>query len=426
LNPVPLLDRKRRSKPLTAEEIAELVDAFSDGVIEDYQMSAFAMAVCCNGMTSAETVALTKAMLESGGKMTWGKGPPVVDKHSTGGQGDKSSLVLAPLLACLGMRVPMISGRGLGPTGGTLDKLSAIQGFRTDVFQSAFRKQVESIGCAMAGQTEELCPADRKLYALRDATGTVASIPLITSSILCKKLAETLDALVLDVKFGPGAFLPALADCRKLAKSLVTTAKKFGLKATALLTSMEQPTGRMVGNSLEVKETLECLEGRGPADLMELVYALAVELLSATKIEKDKDAALAKCRQAIESGAAMAKWRDMVVAQGGRPDAKLNIAPAFDLKSDSSGRFLSVDGSKVGYALIALGGGRVKTTDHIDVSVGFEFLKRLGDEVNAGEPLLKIYAQEKGKDEAVALLKQAIVVGDGDAAVQPLVLERVG
>lgn len=425
MNPVPLLDRKRRGEALSPDEIAALIAAFTAGEIEDYQMSAFAMAVCCRSMTPLETTALTRAMLESGSRLSWSPGSPVVDKHSTGGQGDKSSLILAPLLACLGFRVPMISGRGLGPTGGTLDKLAAIPGLRAELSLGEIEKQVDDIGVAMAGQTKELCPADRKLYALRDATATVASIPLITSSILSKKLAESLDALVLDVKFGAGAFLPELAEARALAMSLVSTAKEFGLKSSALLTSMEQPTGRMVGNALEVKEAIEALQGNGTPDMMELVGALASELLIATEKAENPAAAKTMIEREFESARAYEKFREMVLAQGGDPGAKLNFAPCEVLSADGSGFLASIDGSKVGYALIALGGGRIKKTDAVDPSVGFEFLKRLGDEVRTGEPLVGVFAHSRGKEEAISLLRKAIVVADEPPKVRPLVLERI-
>ena len=425
MNPIPLLDRKRRGDELTSDEIHSLVKAFVAADVASYQMSAFAMAVCCRGMTATETTALTRAMLESGTRLSWGPGFPVVDKHSTGGQGDKSSLILAPLLACLDLRVPMISGRGLGPTGGTLDKLSAIPGFRTDLSLQQFKRNVSYIGCAMASQSGELCPADRELYALRDATGTVASIPLITSSILCKKLAESLDALVLDVKFGRGAFLPTIDEARALAESLVRTGRECGLSATALLTSMEQPTGRMVGNAVEVQEAVETLQGNGPPDLVELVVRLATELLIATKRVEDATAAQELISRAIESGSAYERFQLMVLSQGGDPNAALELAPACEFRADHSGFVSAIDGSTVGYALTALGGGRAKIADVIDPSVGFEFLVRLGDPVAAGQPLVKILAHQRGKDEAEALLRQAIVVADEPPRVSPLVLDRI-
>jgi pyrimidine-nucleoside phosphorylase len=425
MNPVPLLDRKRRGEALSADEIAALIAAFTAGNVEDYQMSAFAMAVCCRSMTSLETVALTRAMLESGSRLSWAPGPPVVDKHSTGGQGDKSSLILAPLLACLGFRVPMISGRGLGATGGTLDKLAAIPGFRTELTLDEIKKQVDRIGVAMAGQTKELCPADRKLYALRDATATVASIPLITSSILSKKLAESLDALVLDVKFGPGAFLPDLEDARALARSLIETAKVFGLRATALLTSMEEPTGRMVGNAAEVIEAMHVLRGVGPDDLRELVVRLATELLLTTKKATTAADAGALIQQAIDSGAAFEKFGEMVRAQGGDPDASFHSGKAVGALADRSGFVSRIDGAKVGYALIALGGGRVRTSDEIDPTVGIHFAVRLGDQVEAGVTLARIVANARGEDEALALMREAIVIADAPPRVAPLVLERI-
>ncbi|HVJ80691.1 MAG TPA: thymidine phosphorylase, partial [Planctomycetia bacterium] len=275
-----ILERKRRGASLSAHEIRALIAGYLRGDVHDYQMAAFAMAVCCRGMDSDETATLTESMWRSGETLGWPEGPPVVDKHSTGGIGDKSSLVLAPLLAEFGVRVPMISGRGLGPTGGTLDKLESIPGFHVRLSNDDFRRVVASTGCAIVGQTMSLAPADRMLYALRDATGTVDSIPLIVASILAKKLAAGLDRLVLDVKFGSGAFGRSPDQARELAEALTSTAHRSGLATTALVTSMDQPTGRAVGNAVEVKEALATLAGDGPPDLAELVSLLGAELLA--------------------------------------------------------------------------------------------------------------------------------------------------
>ncbi len=427
MNPVPLLDLKRRGEALPDEAIAFLVAGAADGSVPDYQLAAFLMAVCCRGMDARETATLTERMLRSGTTLEWGDGPPVADKHSTGGIGDKSSLILAPLLAAAGLRVPMISGRGLGPTGGTLDKLESIPGFRTGLPLPELRAVVGRIGVAMVGQTADLCPADRKLYALRDATGTVASIPLITASILSKKIAEGLDALVLDVKHGSGAFMKTLPEARELARSMVAVAGRLGVRATALLTDMNQPTGRMVGNALEVQEAVACLRGAGPADLMELVYLLGVEPLIATGLAPDAATARRRLEGLIADGSAHAKWRELVRAHGGDPDAVLPVAPAEDFRAPRGGWFARLDGSAVGYALIALGGGRRQTTDRVDPAVGFEFLVRLGDRVERGQPLLKFYAAagNPGRAEALALLEAAFGFSDSPVPPPPLLVERI-
>ena len=280
MNPVSLIARKRDGHTLSSDEIAWFMDGFVRGEVADYQMSAMAMAIYCRGMSTEETSALTECMLRSGETLDWPDSTtPKVDKHSTGGIGDKVSLVLAPLLACCGLAVPMISGRGLGASGGTLDKLESIPSFRTNLSTDEIRQQIDTVGCVITGQTANLVPADKKLYALRDVTGTVPSIPLITASIMSKKLAEGLDALVLDVKHGTGAFMKSPADARALAASLVGVGKRMGLATTALLTDMNQPLGRMAGNAVEVDESITALEGDGPADLMEVTLALGSELL---------------------------------------------------------------------------------------------------------------------------------------------------
>ncbi|RIK84242.1 MAG: thymidine phosphorylase [Planctomycetota bacterium] len=281
MNPVWIIQKKRDRGELTAAEIGEFIAGYVRGDVPDYQMSALAMAIYLNGMTTDETAALTDSMLNSGARFEWpDDGRLRADKHSTGGIGDKTSLLLAPMLACCGLQVPMISGRGLGATGGTLDKLEAIPGFRTDLSMEEVRDVVRRVGCVITGATADLVPADRKLYALRDVTATVPSIPLITASIMSKKLAEGLDALVLDVKFGSGAFMKTLDQARRLAESLVSTGKRMGVATTALLTDMNQPLGRMAGNAVEVNESVAALEGRGPADLMEVTLALGAQVLA--------------------------------------------------------------------------------------------------------------------------------------------------
>ena len=329
--PSHVIARKRDGEELTSDEIAQFVSLYTSGEIPDYQMAALAMAICIRGMTPEETTALTKHKLASGQQMTWTDDVPKVDKHSTGGLGDKVSLVLAPLLACCGLHVPMISGRGLGITGGTLDKLESIQGFRSNLSISELRRQTERVGCVICGATSDLAPADRKLYPLRDVTATIESVPLITASILSKKLAESLDRLVLDVKFGTGAFMADADAARVLAQSLVQVSERLGVRTTALITDMNQPLGRMVGNALEVREAMQSLMGDGPADLRDLVIALGTELLRSQERSIDADEAARILDQQLDSGAAYEKFVEMINAQGGDLNAELPSASANDL-----------------------------------------------------------------------------------------------
>src|SRR5262245_46088360 len=344
MNVVHLISKKRDGGELTAEEIGALITGYVRGDVPDYQMSSWAMAVFIRGMTVAETAALTEHMLHSGVTFEWPEGEsPKVDKHSTGGIGDKVSLPLAPLLACCDLQVPMISGRGLGATGGTLDKLEAIPGFRTNLSTAEFQQVCREVGCVISGATADLVPADRKLYALRDVTGTVPSIPLITASIMSKKLAEGLDALVLDVKHGSGAFMKTLDDARALARSMVDTGRRMGVPTTALVTDMNQPLGRMAGNANEVNESIAALKGEGPADLMEVTLELGAELLVLAKREKTTAAARHRLEKAISSGAGLEKFREMVAAQGGNLDAPRPMAPALDVASPMDGYVIAVD-----------------------------------------------------------------------------------
>jgi thymidine phosphorylase len=474
MNPVLTIARKRDGHKLSSQEIAAIVAGFSCGEIPDYQMSALAMAICIRGMDEDETAALTDAMLGSGTRLLWKHQPealargtsladasgwhcPIVDKHSTGGIGDKTSLILAPLLACCGLAVPMISGRGLGATGGTLDKLESIPGFRTDLTLSEIRDQVERVGCVITGATADLAPADKKLYALRDVTATVESIPLITASIMSKKLAEGLGALVLDVKFGSGAFMKSLADARRLAHSLVATGKRLGVKTTVLVTDMNQPLGRMAGNAVEVDEAIAALtpvnyagrapeiplppgeggfghrrealvgkpgEGR-PADLLDLTYALAAELLLATGSASTAADALATLQSEIASGRALAKFREMVAAQGGDLDAPRPIAPASDICAEKDGFVAAIDGEQLGIAVIELGGGRRLLTDPIDHSVGLEMLARLGDRVTRGMPLVRLFSPPAKRAAAAARIVEAITIRPEPREPPPLIVERI-
>jgi pyrimidine-nucleoside phosphorylase len=397
-----LIEKKRDGGALSAEEIRAFIQGYTEGAIPDYQMAALAMAITWRGMTAAETAALTEAMLRSGDVVdTSSLARPKVDKHSTGGIGDKVSLLLAPLAAACGVAVPMISGRGLGITGGTLDKLESIPGFRVQLEEAEFLAVLREVGCAMIGQTARLAPADRKLYALRDVTATVPSIPLITASILCKKLAEGIDTLVLDVKWGRGAFMKTLEDARRLARSLVDTGQALGARVSALLTAMDQPLGRTVGNRLEVIEAAEGLRGHGPADLMELTFALTGLLLVDAGVATDAADAQRRMEAAIASGAAWERFLRLVAAQGGDvraaedpirlPAARLQVP----LPSPAAGWVAAVDAEKIGRAVLLLGGGRTRTDDRIDPAVGLAGLVKIGERVISGQPLAVLHANDE-------------------------------
>jgi pyrimidine-nucleoside phosphorylase len=426
MNVVELISKKRDGGELTSEEIGALIAGYVRGDVPDYQMSAWAMAVFLRGMTVAETAALTEHMLYSGVTFHWPEGEsPKVDKHSTGGIGDKVSLPLAPLLACCDLQVPMISGRGLGATGGTLDKLEAIPGFRTNLSTAEFQDVCRRVGCVISGATADLVPADRKLYALRDVTGTVPSIPLITASIMSKKLAEGLDALVLDVKWGSGAFMKTLDRARALARSMVDTGSRMGVSTAALLTDMNQPLGRMVGNAVEVNESIECLQGKGPADLMEVTLELGAKLLALAEREATPAAARHRLARALSSGAGLEKFREMVAAQGGDLDAARPVAPAYDIVSPMAGFVTALDTERLGYGIIHLRGGRKQIHDKLDLSVGLEMLVRLGDAVDKGQPLIRAFAKPENVAEIRRDLLAAITIDDDRIEPPPLIVERI-
>ena len=421
-----LIRRKRDEHALTREEIDYLVAGYVTGDVPDYQMSAWAMAVCLRGMTADETTALTSAMLHSGQVMEWpGIDGPVVDKHSTGGIGDKVSLVLAPLLACEGMYVPMISGRGLGPTGGTLDKLEAIAGYRTDLSLDEVQRITREIGCVITGATDGIAPADKKLYALRDVTATVESIPLITGSIMSKKLAEGLDALVLDVKFGSGAFMKTRDDAQALAQSLVATGKRMHVATAALLTDMNQPLGRMAGNAVEVLESMDALAGNGPEDLVEVTLQLGAELMRLADVGHDIGSNVERLQAHITSGAALEKFHVMIVAQGGDPSDVVSPAQRHGVAAEQAGIVQSIDTHRLGEAIIELGGGRKLLTDPIDHGVGLEMLVRLGDVVDVGQPLTHIFAPPDKLSPAMRMVREAIAIGDRATGSPDLIVERV-
>jgi pyrimidine-nucleoside phosphorylase len=426
MNPVATIVKKRNGGKLSTEEITAFVDAFVRGDVPEYQMSALAMAIYFQGMDAAERAALVDCMLRSGATLRWAKDAgTMVDKHSTGGIGDKTSLPLAPLLACCGLKVPMISGRGLGATGGTLDKLEGIPGFRTNLSMDEIRKVVDKVGCVITGATADLVPADRKLYALRDVTGTVPSIPLICASIMSKKLAENLNALVLDVKWGSGAFMKKQADARTLAQAMVDTGARMNVKTTALLTDMNQPHGRMAGNTVEVEESLATLRGEGPPDLVELVLALGAELLVSTGLEKTRQAGKQRLEGHIRSGRAMEKFREMVEAQEGDLDESRHIAPASEVTAAASGYVSAMETEQLGVAIIELGGGRKKLGDELDHSTGLEMLVRLGEKVDRGQPLVRVFAHHNKAALAKQMIADAITISDQPQAPSPLIVERI-
>jgi pyrimidine-nucleoside phosphorylase len=422
MNALPLIEAKRDGKALTAEQIQQVITAYCRGGIPDYQLSALLMAIYFRGLDAHETRVLTSAMRRSGEELHFTPDPkrPVVDKHSTGGVGDKVSLPLAPLLACLGFRVPMISGRGLGITGGTLDKLESIPGLRTQFTAREMEELVEKVGCIICGQSDTICPADRSMYALRDATGTVPSIPLITSSILSKKLAEGIEALVLDVKFGCAAFMPTLEEARELGRTMTQIADECGVKGHAMLTDMNSPIGRTAGNWLEVRESVECLEERGPADLRELVIDCAAHLLVCTGKHSDLDTAHTEAGRMLASGAPRRKWDEMLVAQGADVDAfsrklKANTtAPVVrEFRVNREGFVTRVDARLIGELVRDLGAGRMTKDAKIDFHVGVDELASVGQAVKEKDVLGRVHTRNDAEaTAALERLQSAFQVSD--------------
>ena len=428
-----LIERKRDGGRLETGEWRALANAYVSGHVPDYQMAAFLMACFIRGMDRAETSALTAALLYSGEMLDLAYlNKPRIDKHSTGGVGDKVSIVLAPLIASLGVTVPMISGRGLGHTGGTLDKLESIPGFRTDLSLADAKRLLESLDGVLIGQTTEIAPADRKMYALRDATATVEAIPLIAASIMSKKLAEGLTGLVLDVKRGSGAFLPELDRALELARTMIELGADHGIPVVALLTAMDRPLGRACGNALEVEESILALRGEGPPDLMSVTYALGAEMLVLAGAASDHDAARRRMEQAIGTGRAAEHFQKMIEAQGGNPavvddPALLPQAAEVELFAAPRRGFVArVEPRAVGRGITALGGGRLKMEDTIDPSVGFMISVRPGDWVEQGEPMATIFARDAaGVESGQATLRAAITVADEADPPLPLVSHRV-
>jgi pyrimidine-nucleoside phosphorylase len=427
-----LIQHKRDGHPLQPSDWKQLIRDYTAGLVPDYQMSALLMAVVWRGLTPEELAALTDAMLDSGDRLNFdGFHVPRADKHSTGGIGDKVSLLLAPMVASCGVAVPMMSGRGLGHTGGTLDKLESIPGFRTGLTLREAKAQVERIGCAMLGQTPEIAPADKRLYALRDVTGTVESIPLIAASIMSKKLAEGLNGLVLDVKTGSGAFLPESAQAIELARTMIELGRTRGCPTVALLTAMDRPLGRSCGNALEVEEAIEGLRGGGPPDLMEVTYALGVEMLLLVGAADDRVEARQRLEDSVSSGRALESMASIIEAQGGNPgvldDPEL-LPQAGEVevyRAPRDGVVARVEPRRIGRAILELGGGRRTIEDEIDPAVGFVIPVKPGDPVRAGEPLASVFARDRaGIEVGLAALGEAVVIGD-TGAITPLITHRI-
>ena len=404
-----LIEKKRDGGVLSEDEIREIITAFTSGTMADYQMSALSMAIYFQGMDEAETAALTTAMLESGDTLQHPAGhPPIVDKHSTGGIGDKVSLVLAPLLACDDVHVPMISGRGLGITGGTLDKLESIPGYRVDLSSEEIYATLADVGCVITGQTAGVCPADKKLYALRDVSGTVPSQSLIVASIMSKKLAESLDRLVLDVKFGSGAFMKTRKEAESLAAAMCSVGERVGVETKAVLNPMDEPLGCAVGNALEVQEAVHTLSGEGPQDLVDVVLDLAAEVALADRPQLESW---------LSDGSALEKFRQMVSAQGGEVDKLETIGDLHrahycaDVKAEQSGTLCGIDAETVGRALLKIGAGRQFAGDVIDFTVGADQIRKTGIQVTAGDSLMRVHAPSK------AALAQAVTEIAGGIAI---------
>lgn len=431
-SPVDLIIKKRDGGSLETSEIEALVDGYVSGAVADYQMSAFLMAGFLNGLDEPETFALTRSMLHSGTVLDLSSVPGLkVDKHSTGGVGDKISLVLAPVVAACGVPVPMISGRGLGHTGGTLDKLEAIPGFNVNLSMEEYRRQLDDIGIVMIGQTGDIAPADRGLYALRDVTGTVEHIPYIASSIMSKKLAEGIDALVLDVKCGRGAFMKSEADARRLAETLVGIGQAFDKQTTALLTRMDAPLGYAVGNWPETREAIRCLHGEVIPEVTELVLALAAEMIVMGGVASTAAEGEELAREALDSGAALEKFADLVERQGGDPrvvydpDSREHVEPAAVATAPSSGYLTDIDALAVGRVALHLGAGRLRKEDAVDPLAGIVFLKKPGDEVEAGEPVAELYTRRTSDLPALRdQVPAAMAVGPEAPPDRPIVMDR--
>jgi len=425
MNVAQIIAAKRDGKILADEDISRLVAGYSDHSVPDYQMSAFAMAVYFQGMTTHETAVFTKCMVDSGERLEWPSDHTVVDKHSTGGIGDKVSIALAPLLACCGVKVPKISGRGLGVTGGTLDKMESITGYRTELKIDEFRSIVDKNGCSIAGASKNLAPADKRLYALRDVTGTVPSPPLITASILSKKFAEGLDSLILDIKWGTGAFMKTLDQARELAELMVHVGNEMGVKTSALITDMNQPLGNMIGNAVEINEAIEVLRGVGPSDVTQVVLALASRLLVQSGVHSDLQNSEHKLNQLIESGEALTRLTAMVESHGGNILAERPVAKTNPLKLNQTGFVQQIHAHQLGLAIIEMGGGRKQIGDPIDHSIGIEFLVRIGDRIESGQPIANIFCDTSAADHAAKLVESSITLTPEPIDSPKLIVEAI-
>ncbi|GHU24044.1 thymidine phosphorylase [Spirochaetia bacterium] len=430
---VDLIVKKRSGQALNPEELEFLIKSYVAGTIPDYQVAAWAMAVFFQGMSPEETAALTTIMIESGSVVDLSGIPgPFVDKHSTGGVGDKTSLILAPLVASLGIRDPMMSGRALGHTGGTLDKLESIPGYRTSLSVNEFRDLIAHDGFAMTGQTADLVPADRLLYKLRDVTGTVESIPLITASILSKKKAEGTDALVLDVKYGSGAFMQKIEDAEALARSLVSTGTALKMKICALLTDMDEPLGAMTGNFLEMEEAFDCLEGNGPEDLMDISLELAARMLMLAQKAENPAVGREMCEKVLATGKPRELFLQNIDHQGGDARRFLEMLRTFrspvseTIHAEKSGFIARIDAGKVGRAGIALGIGRAVLEDEVYAAAGVQFHRKRGNPVQAGDPVMTVWARdESGLRSVLPLLKSAVEYSDAEPPSRVMVLKAI-
>jgi len=430
---VDVILKKRGGGVLSREEIRYFVDGATAGTVPDYQTAALLMAVVLRGMTAQETAWLTEAMVASGVRLDLRDVDGVkVDKHSTGGVGDKTSLILAPIAAACGVPVPMMSGRGLGHTGGTLDKLESIPGFRVDLSLAEMKRALARTRCVMIGQTAEIAPADKRLYALRDVTGTVESIPLISASIMSKKIAEGIDALVLDVKTGSGAFMKTEADSRRLAESLVAIGNGSGVKTEAVISAMDAPLGRAVGNALEVIECLEVLKGGGPTDLVDVSIELAARMLVLGKVAEDLADADRRARETIRTGAALERFRQIIEAQSGDPHvvddySRLPHVPnRHVVEAERSGYVARLDAELIGRASVALGAGRDRVEDAVDPAVGISIRATVRDAVRTGDPLLELHYRDRARlQTALGLATQAIAIRDDQPPRAPLIVGEV-
>ncbi|HWQ42883.1 MAG TPA: pyrimidine-nucleoside phosphorylase [Desulfosporosinus sp.] len=429
---VDLIEKKRDGEPLSKEEIRFIIQGYVQGDIPDYQMAAWAMAVFFRGMSLEETAALTLAMAQSGDQLDLSSlGGRFVDKHSTGGVGDKTTLLLGPMVAACGVPVAKMSGRGLGHTGGTIDKLSSVPGFRVELTQDEFLAQVKKIGLSVIAQTGNLVPADKKLYALRDVTATVSSIPLIASSVMSKKIAAGAQGIVLDVKYGSGAFMKTVEEARVLATTMVNIGKELGRQTIAVLSNMNQPLGRAIGNSLEIFEVADALQGKGSADLMEVSLELGAWMLVAGEVVPDVETGKDNLRQCLENGAAWDKFLAFITEQGGDAqavaDRRIRVAPwNLPILAHESGYVQPFDAHKIGVLAMALGAGRVTKESSIDLGAGVILAKKAGEWVEAGEPILQLYSSDKEKlAEGLELTQKLVIVGDEVPESQALIEEII-